>query len=88
MFEQKYEKCLSFLSENFQFLEVKFSTCLHRRVFVMRKPILWILIRSALSSTTAQVFMEYLELCKPWHFTIKNIENLLIKYIKRKRFMQ
>ena len=35
MFEQKYEKCLRFLSENFQFLEVKFSTYLHRRVFLM-----------------------------------------------------
>ena len=34
-FEQKYEKCLSFLSENFQFLEVKFSIYLNRHVFVM-----------------------------------------------------
>ena len=34
-FEQKYEKYLSFLSENFQFLEVKFSIYLNRRVFVM-----------------------------------------------------
>ena len=34
-FEQKCEKNISFLSENFQFLEVKFSTFLHRRVFVM-----------------------------------------------------
>ena len=32
---QKYEKYLSFLSENFQFLEVKFSIYLNRRVFVM-----------------------------------------------------
>ena len=35
MFEQNYEKCHSFLSENFQFLEVKFSIYLNRRVFVM-----------------------------------------------------
>ena len=35
-FEQKYEKYRSFLSENFQFLEVKFSIYLNRRVFVMR----------------------------------------------------
>ena len=35
-FEQKYEKYLSFLCENFQFLEVKFSIYLYRRVFVMR----------------------------------------------------
>ena len=34
-FEQKHEKHQSFLSENFQFLEVKFSIYLNRRVFVM-----------------------------------------------------
>ena len=34
-FEQKYEKYQRFLSENFQFLEVKFSTYLQRRVFVL-----------------------------------------------------
>ena len=34
-FEQKYEKYKSFLSENFQFLEVKYSIYLNRRVFVM-----------------------------------------------------
>ena len=34
-FEQKYEKYRSFLSENFQFLEVNFSIYLNRRVFVM-----------------------------------------------------
>ena len=33
-FEQKYEK-YEFLSENFQFLEMKFSIYLHRRIFVM-----------------------------------------------------
>ena len=37
MFEQKYEKYQSFLSEKFQFLEVKFSVYLNRRVFVMLK---------------------------------------------------
>ena len=35
MFELKYEKYQSFLPENFQFLEVKFSLYLNRRVFVM-----------------------------------------------------
>ena len=36
-FEQKYENYQSFfLSENFRFLEVKFSIYLNRRVFVMR----------------------------------------------------
>ena len=34
-FEQQYEKYQSFLSENFQFLVVKFSIYLNRRVFVM-----------------------------------------------------
>ena len=34
-FEQKYEKDQSFLSENFQFLEVKFSIYLHGRISVM-----------------------------------------------------
>ena len=32
-FEQKYENYQSFLSEIFQFLEVKFSIYLNRRVF-------------------------------------------------------
>ena len=35
-FEQKYEKYHSFLSENFQFLVVKFSIYLNSRVFVMQ----------------------------------------------------
>ena len=34
-FEQKYEKYQSFLTENFQFLEVKFSTYFNMCVFVM-----------------------------------------------------
>ena len=34
-FEQKYEKKSEFFSENFQFLVVKFSMYLNRRVFVM-----------------------------------------------------
>ena len=37
-FEQKYEKYQSFLSENFRFLEVKFSIYLNRHVFVMTGP--------------------------------------------------
>ena len=35
-FEQKYEKCRIFLSENFLFLVVKFSIYLNRCVFVMK----------------------------------------------------
>ena len=35
-FEQKYEKYQFSLSESFQFFEVKFSTYLNRRVFVIR----------------------------------------------------
>ena len=34
-FEQKYENISEVLSENFQFLEVKFSIYLNRRVFVL-----------------------------------------------------
>ena len=34
-FEQKYHKYQSFYMKNFQFLEVKFSIYLNRRVFVM-----------------------------------------------------
>ena len=34
-FEQIYENYLIFLSENFQFLKVKFSIYLNRHVFVM-----------------------------------------------------
>ena len=37
-FVQKYDKNISFLSENFQFLAVKFSIYLNRRVFVMYEP--------------------------------------------------
>ena len=36
-FEQKHEKYQNFLSENFQFLAVKFSIYLNRRVFVMKQ---------------------------------------------------
>ena len=36
-FEQKYEKYQKFLSENFQFLVMKFSIYLNRHVFVMEK---------------------------------------------------
>ena len=39
--ERKYEKDQSFLSENFQFLEVKFSIYLNRRVFVMSSQLLF-----------------------------------------------
>ena len=38
-FEQKYKKYQSFLSENFQFLEVKFSIYLNRHVFVMAQSV-------------------------------------------------
>ena len=38
-FEQKYEKYESFLTENFQFLEMKLSIYLNRHVFVMNMEI-------------------------------------------------
>ena len=40
-FEQKYEKYQGFSSENFQFLGVKFSIYLNRRVFELRKCNFW-----------------------------------------------
>ena len=44
---QKYEKYLNFLSENFQFLEIKFSIYLNRRVFVMGSlNLFWVLWKS------------------------------------------
>ena len=36
-FEQKYEKYQNILSENFQYLELKFSIYLNRHVFVMQR---------------------------------------------------
>ena len=39
-FEQKCEKCHSFFSENFQFLEVKFSVYLNRRILAKGKTML------------------------------------------------
>ena len=41
-FEQKYEKILEFLSKNFQFLEVKFSIYLNRRLFVMNRVLVYL----------------------------------------------
>ena len=40
-FGGKYEKYQRFLSENFQFLDVKFSTHLHRCVFVISYTMMW-----------------------------------------------
>ena len=40
-FEQKYEKCQNFLSENFCFLVAKFSVYLNRHVFRNEKHTLW-----------------------------------------------
>ena len=42
-FEQKFEKYQSFLSENFQFLEMKFSIYLNRCVFVMVRGLIQLL---------------------------------------------
>ena len=43
-FEQKYEKYQNFLSESFHYLELIFSVCLNRYVFVMlnrKQELLW-----------------------------------------------
>ena len=41
-FEQKYETYLRFFSDIFQFLKVKFSTYLHRHVFVLLLELLFL----------------------------------------------
>ena len=48
-FEQKYEKYTyqSFLSENFQFFEVKFSIYLNRHVFIMYLTTFFIYLKTA-----------------------------------------
>ena len=43
-FEKKCEKYQNFLSENFQFLEVKFSIYLNRSVFIMSRRVLGIIV--------------------------------------------
>ena len=59
-FEHKYEKHQSFLSENFQFWEVKFSIYMNRRVFVMAL----IIIQSCRS------YVRFVENIKKWHTLI------------------
>ena len=55
-FQQKYEKYDSFfLSENFKFLEEKFSIYLNRHVFVMR----------TFTVPTTYVLVEKYEKCSP-----------------------
>ena len=41
-FEQKYEKCLNFLSEIFNFSVINFSVYLNRQVFVMPLHAYWL----------------------------------------------
>ena len=80
MFEQKYEKCMRLLSENFQFLEVKFSTYLHRRVLVMMTDA--ILRKKVLMSYANSVRIIAVLLRK---YAYSNIENFTTKKeIKKK----
>ena len=59
-YEQKYEKISEFLSENFQFLVVKFSIYLNRHVFVMWKGVETVQTTSYVSSHQCQeVFFRF-----------------------------
>ena len=60
-FEQKYEKYRRFLSENFQFLEMKFSMYLNRLVFVM-KSCVTSSVRSACTSPSTARGITHLSL--------------------------
>ena len=84
MFEQKYDKYQSFfLSENFQFLEVKFSIYLNRCVFVMvyaygidnktleRRLVFYDLVR---------YFISFLVSCKKNLLSERYTANILILY--------
>ena len=53
--EQKYEKYQNFLSETFQFLEMKFSMYLNRHVFVSLSSIL---VHDTLSSQHVSVHQQ------------------------------
>ena len=48
-FEKKFEKYQNFLSENFPFLDVKFSIYLNRHVFVMNSVVLFYMALTFLS---------------------------------------
>ena len=69
-FEQKYEKYQSFLSENFQFLEVKFSIYLNRRVFVM---IFFLFLHKYLMGTQKCLLLMSISLNGCFHGEIKKI---------------
>ena len=49
-FGQKYEKYQNFLSENFQFLVVKFSVYLNRHVFVLERSVPRLYVQSYMHS--------------------------------------
>ena len=65
-------KILGFLSENFQFLVVKFSVYLNRRVFVMSiKTCLWVFIRSQALIRNALLLKNTHNIC--FHGEIRKI---------------
>ena len=64
-FEQKYENYQKFLSENFQFLEVKFSIYLNKHVFVMGLQIFWVNI---VSNIYHSKFFS-----RKWNFSLRGV---------------
>ena len=77
-FEQKYEKYQSFLSENFQFLDVKSSIYLNRQVFVMHRNFL-----SEKFSFLVIKFSVYLNrhVFVMWHLTLSVVGPTVIKLV-------
>ena len=67
VFSRNMKNIRGFLSENFQFLEVKFSIYLNRHVFVM----LWIAKGSKdCDQTTRNVFSRCGSYISCWYFTV------------------
>ena len=79
-FEQKYEKYQNFLSENFMFLEVKFSIYLNRRVFVMECDIRTYARTDVVISRRNAVYLSYLRQAGRKKLHVKHYRTFNKKY--------
>ena len=73
-FEQKYEKISEFLSENFQFLVVKFSVYLNSRVFVMTK-------KRCFSILSDHIQIQIFQHCHHTTYVSGSVENSVNKMV-------
>ena len=89
MFWAEIWKISEFLSENFQFLEVKFSIYLYRRVFVMLLPScsgwLWLVsrVRCHMYRFQTSILKTVIERTTVWYFfqvLISNYRSLQVRY--------